>query len=126
MMRTLGRVFGGAFLFGGVLGFVPGVTKDGLYLGVFMVNPAHNGLHIASGSVFLAATSLGAGAVRLWFQVFGAAYAAIAAAGFWVGDGLICGVISNNRYDAWGHAALALAMLVIGFAFAKPSTAATA
>ena len=36
--------------------------------------------------------------------------------GFVVGDGIILGLISNNRYDAWGHAALALGMLLIGFA----------
>jgi len=33
-----------------------------------------------------------------------------------VGDGIILGLISNNRYDAWGHAALAQGMLPIGFA----------
>lgn len=38
-----------------------------------------------------------------------------------VGDGKIFGVISNNRYDAWGHAGLALAMLLIGFAIPKQS-----
>jgi hypothetical protein len=28
MIKTLGILFGIAFLFGGILGFVPGVTKD--------------------------------------------------------------------------------------------------
>jgi hypothetical protein len=31
-----------------------------------------------------------------------------------VGDWIILGLISNNRYDAWGLAALALRMLLIG------------
>ena len=119
MIKPLGIFMGSAFLFGGLLGFVPGVVKDGLYFGIFMVNPPHNILHIASGAVFLVASMIGAGAARLWFQVFGLIYAAMTVWGFWVGDGIICGIISNNRYDSWGHAALALAMLLIGFALPK-------
>jgi len=62
-------------------------------------------------------------AVRGWFQIFGVVYAAVAAMGFEVGEGLICGVISNNQYDAWGHAVLALGMLLVGF-FPRRATAA--
>jgi hypothetical protein len=52
----------------------------------------------------------------LWFQVFGALYAALSAIGFETNNGMICGVISNNQYDSWGHGALALVLLLIGFA----------
>jgi hypothetical protein len=120
MVRTLGVFFGLAFVLGGVLGFVPGVVKDGMYFGIFMVNPPHNILHIASGTLFLLASIAGAGLARLWFQIFGTVYAVISAAGFVVGDGMIFGLISNNLYDAWGHAGLALAMLLIGFATVAP------
>jgi len=123
MIIVLGIAFGIAFLFGGVLGFVPGVTKDGMYFGIFMVNTPHNILHIASGTMFLAASMAGARLACLWFQIFGALYAAIAVTGFVVGDGLIFGLISNNLYDAWGHAGLALAMLCIGFAVPKQAAA---
>jgi Domain of unknown function (DUF4383) len=116
VIKRLGIFMGSAFLFGGLLGFVPGVVKDGMYFGIFMVNTPHNVLHVVSGIIFLSASMLGAGAARLWFQVFGLIYAGIAVWGFQVGDGIICGLISNNRYDSWGHAALALAMLLIGFA----------
>jgi Domain of unknown function (DUF4383) len=122
MIQRLGLFMGSAFLFGGLLGFVPGVVKDGMYFGVFMVNTPHNILHIASGTVFLIASMIGAGAARLWFQVFGLIYAALAAWGFEAGDGMICGVIFNNLYDAWGHAALALGMLLIGFALPNQRT----
>lgn len=114
---------GSAFLFGGILGFVPGVTKDGMYFGIFMVNTPHNILHMASGTIFLIVSMLGAALARLWFQIFGAFYAAIAVLGFVVGDGLIFGLISNNQYDAWGHAALALGMLLIGFAIRRQTAA---
>ena len=111
------------FLLGGILGFVPGVTQDGMYFGLFMVNTPHNILHIVSGTIFLVASFFGAGLARLWFQIFGTFYGAIAAMGFVIGDGLIFGLISNNRCDAWGHAGLALAMLLIGFAAPKQTVA---
>jgi hypothetical protein len=33
---------------------------------------------------------------------------------------MILNCITNNWNDSWGHAGLALSMLVIGFAMAKP------
>jgi hypothetical protein len=120
MIRTLGTLFGLAFLVGGLLGFAPGVVKDGMYFGVFMVNPAHNTLHILSGTGFLVATAAGPRWARLWFRIFGALYGALAVIGLVVGQGLIFGLISNNLVDAWGHAGLALAMLAIGFAIPRP------
>jgi hypothetical protein len=119
MVRGLGIFFGIAFSLGGVLGFVPGVIKDGMYFGVFMVNTPHNILHIASGSIFLVASMVGARPARLWFQIFGTFYAVIAIMGFVVGDGMIFDLISNNLCDAWGHAGLALTMLLIGFGMPK-------
>ena len=106
---------GGLFLTGGILAFVPGVTKNGMYFGLFMVNTAHNIMHIVSGAIFIVASMFGAGPARLWFQLFGAFYAVLAALGFVVGDGLMFGLIMNSRFDSWGHAALALIMLFIGF-----------
>ena len=119
MVKTLGIIMGGLFLIGGILGFVPGATKDGMYFGIFMVNTPHNILHIASGTNFLVASMFGAGPARLWFRIFGIFYAALAVMGFMIGDGMIFNLIANNRYDSWGHAALAIAMLLIGFALPK-------
>jgi hypothetical protein len=120
MVRTLGVVMGGLFLTGGILGFVPGVIKGGMYFGIFMVNPPHNILHIASGTIFLIASIFGARPARAWFLIFGTFYAAMAVIGLVIGDGMIFGLISNNRYDAWGHAVLAAAMLLIGIFVPKP------
>jgi hypothetical protein len=123
LVKTLGMLMGSLFLLGGILGFVPGVIKDDMYLVIFMVNTPHNLLHIASGAIFLIASMFGAKSARLWFQIFGTFYAAITVMGFIVGDGMIFGLISNNRYDAWGHAGLALIMLLIGFSIRKTTTA---
>jgi hypothetical protein len=106
---------GGLFLTGGILAFVPGVTKDGMYFGLFMVNTAHNVMHIVSGTMFLMASNLGARPARLCFKTFGAFYAVLAAIGLVVGDGFIFGLIMNSPFDSWGHGGLALIMLLIGF-----------
>lgn len=123
MIRQLGFFYGAAFITGGVLGFVPGVTVDDVFLGIFAVNPLHSAMHIASGVMFLVASTFGATLARLWFQIFGGIYAGLAGTGFWVGNGMILNCITNNRNDSWGHAGLALSMLVIGFATAKPALA---
>jgi Domain of unknown function (DUF4383) len=124
MIKMLGFVFGFAFLVGGALGFVPGVTQDDMYFGIFMVNTPHNILHIVSGTLFLVASVIGERVARLWFRAFGVLYGAIAAMGFVVGEGRIFGLISNNLYDAWGHAGLAVAMLLIGFAAGRETVVA--
>jgi len=123
VIRKLGTLWGVLFLFGGILAFVPGVTKDGMYFGVFMVNTAHNILHIVSGIAFLIASMMGPKLARLWFKIFGVSYLALAAIGFVVGDGLIFGLIMNSPFDSWGHAALALILLMIGFATPKQTHA---
>jgi hypothetical protein len=124
MIKKLGMLMGGLFLTGGILAFVPGVTRDGMYFGVFMVNTAHNIMHIASGTIFVIASMVGARPARLWFQLFGVFYGTLAVMGFVVGDGLIFGLIMNSPFDSWGHAALALMMLVIGFVTPKQNAAA--
>jgi Domain of unknown function (DUF4383) len=123
MMKALGLLWGILFLLGGILGFVPGITEDDMFLGIFMVNTAHSIVHIATGAIFLITSMSGARAARLWFQIFGSVYAAAAMMGFRVGDGMIFGFISNNRYDSWGHAVLALVLLLIGFAIPKQAAA---
>ena len=123
MAKTLGMLFGIVFLAVGILGFVPGITKDEMLLGIFMVNTVHSIVHIASGLVFLFASMAGAGAARLWFKIFGLVYAVVAIMGFVVGNGMIFNLISNNTNDTWLHVVLAAAMLLIGFASPKQAAA---
>lgn len=128
MVKTLGMLFGIVFLAVGILGFVPGVTTTGvdgmpMLLGIFMVNTVHSIVHIASGVVFLLASTAGAGAASLWFKLFGLVYAVVAVLGFMTPNGLLLGLISNNPADTWLHVGLAAAMLLIGFAVPKQATA---
>src|SRR5437899_10847802 len=100
MAKTLGMLFGVVFLAVGILGFVPGVTSDvngmPMLLGIFHVNTAHNLVHIVSGAIFLFAAMSGAGAARLWFQIFGVIYAIVAVLGFMNPAGPFHGMISHN------------------------------
>lgn len=128
MAKTLGMLFGIVFLAVGILGFVPGIAPAGpdgmpMLLGIFMVNATHSIVHIVSGAIFLFASMSGAGAARLWFQIFGVVYALVAIMGFVVGNGMIFGLISNNTNDTWLHVVLAVAMLAIGFGTPKQATA---
>ena len=124
MAKSLGMLFGIVFLAVGILGFVPGVTKDEMLLGIFMVNTVHSVVHISSGVVFLLASMAGGAAASLWFKIFGLVYAVVAVMGFVVGNGMIFGLISNNTNDTWLHVVLAVAMLAIGFL--SPKAAAVA
>jgi Domain of unknown function (DUF4383) len=128
MAKTLGMLFGIVFLAVGILGFVPGVTTTGadgmpMLLNIFMVNTVHSIVHIASGVVFLLASMSGAGAARLWFQIFGVIYAVVAVLGFMTPNGMLLGLISNNPADTWLHVVLAVAMLAIGFGSPKAAAA---
>jgi Domain of unknown function (DUF4383) len=119
MAKTFGMLFGIVFLAVGILGFVPGITTNDMLLGIFMVNKAHSIVHIASGAIFLIASMSGAGAARLWFQLFGIVYAVVAVLGFMNPNGMLLGMISNNPADTWLHVVLAVAMLAIGFGTPK-------
>ena len=123
MVKTAAIIFGIVFLAVGILGFVPGITTNDMLLGIFMVNAAHSVVHIVSGVIFLIAAMSGAGAARLWFQIFGAVYAIVAILGFMNPNGPLLGMISNNPNDTWLHVVLAAAMLIIGFATPKQAAA---
>lgn len=121
IVRKLGVLWGILFLLGGILGFIPGVTKDEMFLGFFMVNTPHNILHIISGVMFLMGSMLGARAAGSWFLICGIFYLALSIIGFKVGNGLIFGLISNSLIDAWGHGFLGLVLFLTGIFAPKDS-----
>ena len=116
MLKTVANLFGIVFLLVGVLGFVPGITNDQMLLGIFHVNAAHNVVHLLSGAVALWAGMTSTAYARTYFRVFGIIYALVALLGFFVGNGLLLGLISNNMADTWLHVVIAVAALVLGFA----------
>jgi hypothetical protein len=113
-IRTFAILFGIVFIAVGIAGFLPMFTTDNMLLGLFMVDPMHNWVHIASGIVaFLAATKIGY--AKLFFQVFGIVYGLVAILGFvWNGDLILMQV---NMADNFLHAAIAVVSLYLGFIF---------
>jgi hypothetical protein len=118
-------IFGILFVAGGLLGFVPAVNPGGKLLGMFDVNGAHNLVHIATGVVALIVGFASDKASRIFFQVFGIVYAAVAALGFFYGNQPLLGMISNNVADTWLHVGVAAISLYLGFLM-RPATAPTA
>ena len=124
MLKTAATLFGVVFLVVGVLGFVPGITSDQMLLGIFHVNAAHNVVHLLSGALALWTGMTSAAYARVYFRVFGVVYALVAVLGFYAGNGMLLGLISNNMPDTWLHVAIAVAALVLGFAVKDGSSAA--
>jgi Domain of unknown function (DUF4383) len=128
MVKTAAILFGLVFLVVGLCGFVPSVTTPmegmdgGMLLGIFHVNTAHNIVHLASGAVFLLCGLAGAGPSRTFFKIFGLVYALVAILGFMKGDGMLLGMVANNRADVWLHVGLAVVMLYLGFGTKASST----
>jgi|SRR5437867_989031 len=119
MVKTAATLFGIVFLAIGILGFVPGITSDQMLLGIFMVNPAHSVVHIASGIVALLCAMSGAGASRVYFQIFGIVYGLVAILGFVQGNAMLLGMISNNNADTLLHTGIAVVSLFLGFGTSK-------
>jgi hypothetical protein len=120
MVKSAAILFGIVFLAVGILGYIPSISPPDangmpMLLHIFMVNGAHNIVHIASGIVFLLCGMAGAGASRTFFKIFGLVYAVVAILGFMKGEGMLLGLISNNVADTWLHVVLAATMLFLGF-----------
>jgi len=112
--KTAALVIGIVFIIVGILGFVPNpiVSPTGL----FVVDTMHNLVHLISGIVLLAG-AYGFGA-SLALKIVGIVYAIVAVLGFFmVGeDGVMLGLIHVNEADKWLHVALAIVILIAGFA----------
>ena len=116
MLKKVSMVFGAAFLLVGILGFVPGLAgtdADGmqLLLGLFMIDPLHNIIHIASGLAGLIASSNAMYAK--WYLVgFGAVYALVTLIGFL--DNTMLGIMHVNLADNLLHLVLTVGLLAAG------------
>ena len=124
MVKTMAVLFGVVFLVVGVLGFVPGITKDEMLLGIFHVNTAHNAVHLLSGLVALFCGMSSVSASQWYFRIFGLVYGAVAVMGFMhMGhDTMLLGMVSNNDADTYLHVAIAAVSLILGFMPARAET----
>ena len=53
MAQKITLVLGIVYVAIGILGFVPGITSDGLLLGIFAVNTLHNIAHLVLGAALI-------------------------------------------------------------------------
>lgn len=112
MTKTWGLIFGVVFLLIGVLGFVPGITSDGMLLGIFEVDTTHSIVHILTGIIALAVMNSEKSA-SIFFKVFGTVYGLVAIWGL-VGSGSIFGLFHANLADNILHLVIAIVMLYVG------------
>lgn len=108
--------FGIVLLVVGILGFIPGITKSGMLLGIFQVDTLHNVIHLLTGIIALFC----AGSVSLaktYFKIFGVVYALVAILGI-VGSGTVLSMMMNGADDIL-HVLIAIIALVLGFGGAK-------
>ena len=111
MLRMLAIIFGIAFIFAGVAGFLPSFTRDGLLFGFFEVNAMQNIVHLLSG-VFAIMAATRFGYAKLYFRLFGCFYALITIAGFTM-HGIL--MMHFNMADNLVHLVIALFALYLGF-----------
>lgn len=110
--KNAALIFGVVFLLVGALGYVDNPIVGPT--GIFLTNPLHNIVHIASGIVLLLGVYTGLGS-SLALKIVGLVYGLVAVCGFFmVMDGQMFGVAINEA-DKWLHVGLALAILAAGF-----------
>jgi hypothetical protein len=122
--KTVTLVLGVLLLLMGVVGFVPAaVTYDeggmSLLVGIFLVDPIQNIVHIASGVVALLAGS--SHRYSRWFlQVGGIVYAVMSVAGLLQTDTVV-GLFGVNLATNMLHLVVAAVMLAAGFVQTGPT-----
>lgn len=119
--RLVGSIFGVVYLLVGVLGFfvTNGVsflaTEGGLLLGIFMVNPLHNVIHLLVGAVLLLGGLSSARAAKGINTTVGAVYLLLGIVGFFlVGSAL--NILALNTFDHFLHLGSAIVLLGVGLA----------
>ncbi len=115
-MKRFAIIFGVVLLATGIAGFIPALNPNGMLFGIFAVDAMHNVVHIVTGLAALGMAMAGEAQARLFFQIFGIAYAVIAVLGFVAGrDGQVMGM-AMNMADHVLHVAIAALSLWLGFA----------
>jgi hypothetical protein len=113
--KKISLAFGIVYLAVGVLGFVPGLTMQGLLLGVFAVNTVHNLAHLVLGGALVwAAMSAQFTSVQRGLAVI----FAVLVVGSFVAP--IVEGVAINPPDTGLHLVSALLTAYLGFAVSRP------
>lgn len=112
--KAFALLFGLVLVVVGILGFVPQFVTDGMLLGIFGVNAAHNLVHVLTGLLGLVLGAY-AGGASLFNKVGGVLYLLVfvlGAVAVLLGSGLY---LNLNWADNVLHLALALVVGAVGF-----------
>ena len=110
--KTAAIIIGVSFVITAILGFIPNPVVSPT--GFFVVNTAHNLLHLIAGVGLLAAAFTAFGSGRA-LKIVGVVYGAVAILGFTTGNGLLLGTILVNHTGHWIHLIGAVIFLAAGF-----------
>ena len=130
LVRTATLVYGIAFTFFAIAGFIPGMTHmhggedrlivegpgHGDLLGLFHVNLLHNLTHLAFGVWGLVAYSRGYASSRIYGRGVAVIYGVLAIAGLVPGLNSMFGLVPLEGHDVWLHVVLAIGGAIFGFA----------
>lgn len=105
-VKTLGIIF----IILGIWGFFQNPI-----LGLFLVDPMHNIVHLISGVLALVFAAQGEAPAKQFSKVFGVIYGLLAIAGFFKVGVYTLGFMMANDADDWLHLVLAVAFLYFGF-----------
>lgn len=111
--------FGIVFIAIAILGFVPGITSNGMLLGIFEVDTLHNIIHLLSGIIAIVCSSSMSNS-KTYFKVFGLVYLLVTILGF-IGSGSVLGLIMVNGADNLLHLVISIVSLALGFGGSKSS-----
>jgi hypothetical protein len=110
LQQKITLVLGIVYVAIGILGFVPGITSDGLLLGIFAVNTLHNIAHLVLGAVLIWASM--SPAITMVNKAMAAVFAVLVVASF------IAPIIEQlplNPPDTILHVASAAITAYLGF-----------
>ena len=114
-LQILSLIFGIAFIFAGIAGFMPTFTMDGYLFGFFIFNFFHNLVHIVSGVIAVLAAFKFTYA-KWYFRLFGLVYLVVAILGFMHAEILSMVGLHMNLADNILHIVIALVALYLGWA----------
>ncbi|TFD62058.1 DUF4383 domain-containing protein [Cryobacterium suzukii] len=117
--RLLATIFGVVYLLVGLIGFaVTGgvdflATEGGLVLGLFMVNPFANVVHLLIGAALLIAGLSNVAAAKATNTTIGAVYLLLGIVGFFLVNTAL-NILALNTADHFLHLASAIVLLGVG------------
>ena len=115
MVKSLAVLIGLAFMAAGIVGFIPGLTRDEMLFHTLHVDVIHNVAHIIIGMILLFAGLGSVRASRLSFRVFGIIYAILGIWGLIVAPRHILWIVFDSRSEAWLRIVIGVIFLFLGF-----------